>query len=424
MIFLLETVAFLQLVLIPGTLVIGLVRPNYGKFRSLLLIPGLSLLVNYIYAAAALSCGIFTWWSARIFTVLTWVLICLVFRREIKGFFTGNIWKPFQEYFTSAGNNIRQMYLEMERPGKVLLSVSLFSCAMGLIWFLVELLECRGKVFTTWDSALSWNYWATFWMRQEIPRNLSYYPQMIPLNWANAYLIIGRELQFVTKFAVMFFPLLAGLFFADYGLRKRSIPMLLSVPLLAVFFVNVDFQSHGAELDTVIIYCSTALLFTVYYLKDAGNKQDFYRQLLVIALLLAVAGSVKQAGLFLIPAAILIGGTAINQKRKELEGIMHPLILNKLNARKDDPLFAEVPLLFESGWDAYFDHNILICSDEKILIRRLIERGLKEEEIKARLSAQMSVEEKRKRADILISNNGSLEDLYRAIDECLKVILC
>ncbi len=113
-----------------------------------------------------------------------------------------------------------------------------------------------------------------------------------------------------------------------------------------------------------------------------------------------------------------------DQKRKELEGIMHPLILNKLNARKDDPLFAEVPLLFESGWDAYFDHNILICSDEKILIRRLIERGLKEEEIKARLSAQMSVEEKKKRADILISNNGSLEDLYRAIDECLKVILC
>ena len=111
-------------------------------------------------------------------------------------------------------------------------------------------------------------------------------------------------------------------------------------------------------------------------------------------------------------------------KRKQLEGIMHPLILKKMNERRDDPLFAEVPLLFECDWDVYFDHNILIYSDEKILHERLRERGMSEEEIISRLQAQMSVEEKKKRADIIIENNGTLDDLYQAIDDCLKVILC
>ncbi|MBR0420678.1 MAG: dephospho-CoA kinase [Erysipelotrichaceae bacterium] len=112
------------------------------------------------------------------------------------------------------------------------------------------------------------------------------------------------------------------------------------------------------------------------------------------------------------------------KKRKKLEAIMHPLILKKLNERKDDPLFAEVPLLFECNWDVYFDHNILVVTDEEILFERLIQRGLDEKEITSRLKAQMSVEEKKKRADIIINNNGTLQEMYDSIDECLKVILC
>jgi dephospho-CoA kinase len=113
-----------------------------------------------------------------------------------------------------------------------------------------------------------------------------------------------------------------------------------------------------------------------------------------------------------------------DKKRKKLEEIMHPLILKKMMERKDDPLFAEVPLLFESGWEKYFDRNLLIVVDEKIAIERLIERGLDKKEAKRRLKAQMSVVEKIKRADKIIYNNDSLSDLYRQIDEWLKEILC
>ena len=115
---------------------------------------------------------------------------------------------------------------------------------------------------------------------------------------------------------------------------------------------------------------------------------------------------------------------ADEEKKKQLEAIMHPLILKRLFERKDDPLLAEVPLLFEAGWEKYFDTSLLVVTDEDLLIERLILRGLSKEEAAARLKSQMSVAEKIKRADKIIYNNGSLDDLYRLVDDWLEEILC
>ncbi len=112
------------------------------------------------------------------------------------------------------------------------------------------------------------------------------------------------------------------------------------------------------------------------------------------------------------------------EEKKKLEGIMHPLILEKMFERKDDPLFAEVPLLFEANWDIYFDETLLVVTDETLLLERLVLRGLSKEEAIARLKNQMSVAEKIKRADKIIYNNGSLEDLYKLVDDWLEDILC
>lgn len=109
--------------------------------------------------------------------------------------------------------------------------------------------------------------------------------------------------------------------------------------------------------------------------------------------------------------------------KKKLEEIMHPLILDALNSYEDcDPLIAEVPLLFESGWDKYFDYSLLVVADEKDVINRLIEKGYDEDSAKERIRNQMSKEEKTKRASQIIYNNGSLDDLHIMIDEWLKTI--
>lgn len=111
-----------------------------------------------------------------------------------------------------------------------------------------------------------------------------------------------------------------------------------------------------------------------------------------------------------------------NAKQK-LENIMHPIILDKMLNIESDIMFAEVPLLFEVSWEKYFDQTWLIVSDENIAISRLINRGLNKEDAILRTNSQMPVLEKIKKADVIIYNNGSLDDLYKNIDNNLKDLL-
>lgn len=107
------------------------------------------------------------------------------------------------------------------------------------------------------------------------------------------------------------------------------------------------------------------------------------------------------------------------EKKHRLESLLHPLILDKLMQRDDEILFAEVPLLFESQWDQYFDRNILVICDRDIAIERLINRGISSDEANRRINNQMPVQEKIKKADRIIYNNGSLSDLHKVIQNYL-----
>lgn len=111
-------------------------------------------------------------------------------------------------------------------------------------------------------------------------------------------------------------------------------------------------------------------------------------------------------------------------ERKKLESIMHPLILERLNEIRScmkQNAFVEVPLLYELGWEKYFDDNWLIVSDEKKLVERCVnERGMDEKAVAMRIKAQMKTEDKKKKAAVVIENNEDLESLYRKIDELLE----
>ncbi len=114
-----------------------------------------------------------------------------------------------------------------------------------------------------------------------------------------------------------------------------------------------------------------------------------------------------------------------DRKKKELlESLLHPLILDELMKKDSDPLVAEVPLLFEVKWNRYFDESLLICTDEDKAVVRLEERGFSHKEAKKRIANQMPVDEKIKRADKIIYNNGSLEELYSSIDKWIDDTLC
>lgn len=72
-----------------------------------------------------------------------------------------------------------------------------------------------------------------------------------------------------------------------------------------------------------------------------------------------------------------------------------------------------VPLLFEAGWINGWDEIWCVASRREKVMERLKARGIPREEALRRLAAQWPLEEKVKRADIVIENNGSREELVR-----------
>ena len=108
----------------------------------------------------------------------------------------------------------------------------------------------------------------------------------------------------------------------------------------------------------------------------------------------------------------------------ELNAIVHPGI-NKLrrkivaDARKrgDAVLIYVVPLLFERRLANEFDQIVLVDAPKELRLERLIRlRGVSEEDATNMVAAQMLAELKRARADFVIENDGSLDQLHKQVD--------
>lgn len=115
---------------------------------------------------------------------------------------------------------------------------------------------------------------------------------------------------------------------------------------------------------------------------------------------------------------IVFGDTA---KRKILENIIHPKVQSALaEARKaladDEILIYEIPLLVETNSAAKFDLVITVEAPLGERIERLKARGLYPTEIERRIANQVSPEERRAIANIVIENDGSQEELLRKVE--------
>lgn len=105
--------------------------------------------------------------------------------------------------------------------------------------------------------------------------------------------------------------------------------------------------------------------------------------------------------------------------RRRLEAILHPRIeaLRRRwleeRRREGAPLVvAEIPLLFEVGLDDAFDVTVVVHAAREERLRRLVEeRGLAEEEARRMIDAQLDPEEKRRRADVVLENDGTIAEL-------------
>ncbi len=121
------------------------------------------------------------------------------------------------------------------------------------------------------------------------------------------------------------------------------------------------------------------------------------------------------------------------ERRRLLEAILHPLIQRRIMALVAyywaigcARVILDIPLLFETGMDRLMTYTVVVVvADEALQLARLEARSgaaLSAEQGRARIAAQMSIEEKCRRATVVVHNEGSLEDLHRRLDE--DVVRC
>jgi dephospho-CoA kinase len=84
---------------------------------------------------------------------------------------------------------------------------------------------------------------------------------------------------------------------------------------------------------------------------------------------------------------------------------------------------ADIPLLYETGRHADFDVVVVVACSPDLQRARVIARdGISGDEADRRIRAQLSIEEKRRRADHVIDTSGSVAETDRAVDEILDAL--
>lgn len=116
----------------------------------------------------------------------------------------------------------------------------------------------------------------------------------------------------------------------------------------------------------------------------------------------------------------------VNPRVAELNAVVHPAVIEQQELwmeglARDNPesiAVVEAALIYEAGSDRRFDKMIVVTAPEGQRAKRFSERtGCSEAEARQRIAAQMSDEEKAHRADYVIENSGTIDELLAKADE-------
>ncbi len=114
---------------------------------------------------------------------------------------------------------------------------------------------------------------------------------------------------------------------------------------------------------------------------------------------------------------------ADEERRKVLEGILHPLIGARSAALveaagPDDLVIHDIPLLVEAGIAGTFDAVVVVDAPVELQVERMLrDRGWTREDAESRIAAQATREDRLAAATYVIENTGSLDDLRARVQE-------
>jgi dephospho-CoA kinase len=109
---------------------------------------------------------------------------------------------------------------------------------------------------------------------------------------------------------------------------------------------------------------------------------------------------------------------------KKLNRIIHPLVINKIKQeinKSHGVIIVDVPLLIESNLHRSVDYIVLLNTNLKLQIQRVLEKSqISELEMRRRIAAQLPFKDKKRFADFIINNNSSIENLKKQVKQIFQ----
>lgn len=311
--FILGCMALVQIVFLPGLILLKLFKLRRGVVQTIVFAFGLSLIFNFLwvfllvifkinfptlhYILFAVEVGLAVWmYRGNLQTrsedlaseITTWAKHL---PESIGGFF------PKDKKESS-----------LSRVIKILAAAVFFIwAAAGLFWLVKLMINEWGTVFKHWDSVVSWNQWASDLFNGSITIK-NRYPPLVPANFSITYSYMGSaDIQIFAKSFMPFFTLFAWLIMLDLAFEYKKPGMFIGMVILRYMtkkFLGV-YIAEG--------YVDVALLFfsflTVYSLMKASRSQDE-----------------KIKNDYLILGSIFAAGTALTKQNGLLVFVLYPLL--------------------------------------------------------------------------------------------------
>lgn len=114
------------------------------------------------------------------------------------------------------------------------------------------------------------------------------------------------------------------------------------------------------------------------------------------------------------------------KKRQILNHIIHPRVFHvieqeKMRLKGEKIIIIDMPLLIEVGYQDKVDEVLLVYVDEPTQIMRLMKRdGISKDEALAKIQSQMSLEDKKAYADVVVNNQQDITSLHAQVKSFLK----
>ena len=115
------------------------------------------------------------------------------------------------------------------------------------------------------------------------------------------------------------------------------------------------------------------------------------------------------------------------ENRQKLDELLQPLIkimileeIEEYRQKGEKMIVLDLPLLFEKQYEELCEEIIVVYVPRELQLERLMKRNqYTKQEALSRIDSQLSIEEKRKRATVLLDNQGTIQQLYQQVEQWL-----